>query len=237
MRPLLPLVAEGVELAKGGRRILGPLDLTIDGRGVTAVIGPNGSGKTSLLRLLHGLERPRRGTVRFAVPDDEARRRQAFVFQTPVLMRRTVLDNIAYPLRLAGVARAAARERAEGLAERFGLAGAARLPASVLSGGERQKLALARALATSPDLLFLDEPTASLDGRTTRQIEGFLADAGASGTRIVLATHDLGQARRLADEVVFLHHGTVRERGPAGEVLARPATAEAAAFVRGDIVE
>ena len=224
-------------MARKGKRLVGPVDLEIDGSGVIVVVGPNGSGKTSLLRLMHGLERADGGTVTWSMPDAEARQRQAFVFQTPIMMRRRVVDCIAYPLVVHGTPRTVARTNAAEWAERIGLGDVLDCQASVLSGGERQKLALARALIRSPEVLFLDEPCANLDGRATREIEAILGDTRRSGTQIVMATHDMGQARRFADTVVFLLKGRLHEMGNAGSFFAEPSTAEAAAFLKGDILE
>ncbi len=227
----------GGSVHRRGKRLIGPIDLTLEGQGITVIIGPNGAGKSTLLKALHGLERLSEGTITWACPRDEARRRQAFVFQTPVMLRRSVLDNLAYPLRLSGTPRAAARAAAHEWCARIGLAGMEGRPATVLSGGEKQKLALSRALITQPSLLFLDEPSASLDGRATREIEALLAVATGAGTRIVMATHDMGQARRLAREVLFLRGGKVHENAPAPEFFDAPSTDAAAAFLAGDIVE
>ena len=234
---ILPLRLEAATVRRGGNRLVGPVDLEIAAEGVTIVIGPNGSGKTSLLRLMHGLERAAEGRVRWAVPEPEARTRQAYVFQNPILMRRHVLGNIAYPLLVHGVHRAEARRRAADWAVKVGLGEALERQASSLSGGERQKLALARALIRQPDILFLDEPCANLDGRATREIEAILVAARDAGTRIVMATHDMGQARRLATEVFFLLQGQVHEAASGHGSLGRLATPEARAFLKGDIVE
>ena len=231
----LPLRLEGARLVRGGRDLVGPVDLTLGAGGLTAVIGPNGSGKTSLLRLMHGL-RPAQGRVRWAVPEAEARPRQAYVFQRPVVLRRSVAANLAYPLRLRGMRRDDARARAEAQAAAFGLGAALDQNAASLSGGELQRLALARALITEPEVLFADEPCAALDGRATREIEARLADAAARAT-VVLATHDMGQARRIASRVLFLLHGRVYEDAPAAAFFAGPRTEAARAFLRGDIVE
>ena len=229
--------AEGATSRRGGAVLIGPVDVVLEGAGVTVVMGPNGAGKTSLLRMLHGIARLHGGTIRWGCGRDEARRRQSFVFQRAVMLRRSVLDNVAYPLRLAGAGRAEARARAAEWVARVGLADAAPRPATQLSGGEGQKLALARALVTDPDLVFLDEPTASLDGRATRDIEAILLGARAAGTRLVLSTHDMGQARRLADEVWFLRAGRLHERAEAATFFDTPRTEAARAFLRGDIVE
>jgi tungstate transport system ATP-binding protein len=230
----LPLRAEGLRYAAGGVEIIRGIDLGIGAGPPTLIVGPNGAGKSVLLRLLHGLLRPVAGRVAWNLPEDEARRRQAMVFQRPVMLRRSVLANAAYPLRLAGLPEAR-REAAAALA-RVGLSALADRPARKLSGGEAQRLALARAWALGPEVLFLDEPTASLDPAATRQVEEIVAAIAAAGTKVVMTTHDLGQARRLAGEVVLLLHGTVNGRAPAARFFEAPPTAEAAAFLRGDLV-
>lgn len=237
MVALLPLKLTGASVKRRGQRLLGPVDLTLDGHGITTVIGPNGAGKTSLLRLIHGLERSREGTVRWSAPEREARQAQAFVFQTPIMMRRSVLDCIAYPLVLHGVPKANAREQARKAAADVGLSDALDLPAQQISGGEKQKLAIARALIGSPQVLLLDEPTSNLDGRATREIEEILLRARDEGTRILMSTHDMGQARRLADEVIFLARGPLLEQGPADRFFEAPNSVEGRAFLDGRIVE
>jgi tungstate transport system ATP-binding protein len=158
------------------------------------------------------------------------------VFQRPVLLRRSVLANAVYPLKLAGVAAAEREPRARAALEMVGLAALADRPARRLSGGEQQRLALARAAALSPEVLFLDEPCASLDPTATRAVEEIVGTLAARGTKIVMTTHDLGQARRLAGEVLFLNRGRLREQTPAAAFFNQPATPEAAAFLRGELV-
>lgn len=234
---ILPLTLQNAQAKAGSRLIVGPVDLTISNSGFTIVMGPNGSGKTTLLRLMHGLQKLSAGKISWNCPHSEAQARQGFVFQAPVMMRRSVLDNIAYPLILHGAKRADARAQAALWAGKFGLSHVLDQPAPALSGGERQKLSLARALIRKPDILFLDEPCANLDGRATREIETILSEACASGVRVVMSTHDIGQARRLASEVVFLYDGKLHEKSPASGFFEKPNTPEAAAFLKGDIVE
>ena len=234
---ILPLSLRGATARIRGKTLVGPVDLAIGAHGFTIVMGPNGSGKTTLLRMMHGLQRVSDGDVEWSMPDAVVRERQAYVFQTPIMMRRRVVDSIAYPLTLHGVNRRKARAKAGEWAKRFGLGDALQRPAPVLSGGEKQKLSLARALIRHPEILFLDEPCANLDGRATREIETILKDAQSAGTRIVMATHDMGQARRLASDVVFMYAGLVHEAAPASVFFETPQTREAAAFINGDIVE
>ncbi|MFW8633663.1 ATP-binding cassette domain-containing protein [Cribrihabitans pelagius] len=234
---MFPLVARGALVRRRSKILVGPIDLELGGQGTSIVIGPNGAGKTTLLKMLHGIVRLGGGRLGWACPVAEAQKHQAFVFQTPVMLRRTVLDNITYPLRLTGMGRKEARARAEDWAGRVGLEGILGRQATNLSGGERQKLALARALVREPQVLFLDEPCAALDGRATREIEAILARAAASGTRLIMSTHNMGQARRLADEVIFVLGGRIHERAPADAFFAGPETSEARGFLNGDIVE
>ena len=237
MSGMLPLNVEGAVSRRRGRVLVGPVNLRLEQDGITIVIGPNGAGKTSLLRMLHGIARLHEGRIDWACAEEVARERQAFVFQTPVMLRRSVQDNLAYPLRLTGVKRTEARERAGEMAEKVGLAYALKRPATVLSGGERQKLALGRALVRAPEVLFLDEPCASLDGRAMREVEAILQTAAREGTRLIMSTHNMGQARRLASEVIFLLGGRIHEQGPAPDFFEATKTAQARAFLNGDIVE
>lgn len=234
---LFPLAVRGAGTRRRGKRLVGPVDLTWDGQGTQVVVGPNGSGKTTLLRLLHGIARLHEGEIAWACGTKAARNAQAFVFQHPVMLRRSVLENLTYPLQLNGTSRTDAKRRAQDWAKRVGLADHIDRSALGLSGGEQQKLAIARALIAEPELVFFDEPTASLDGRATREVETILADAVAAGTRIIFSTHDMGQAKRLASHVIFLLQGRVHEATRAETFFDAPKTPEAQAFLKGDIVE
>ncbi|GFE63008.1 ABC transporter ATP-binding protein [Litoreibacter roseus] len=237
MSQLFPVTVKDVEVHRRGARLIGPVDLTLENRGITVVLGPNGAGKTTLLRAMHGIERINGGSVIWAVPPEVARLKQAYVFQTPIMMRRSVADNLAYPLKLRGAPKAEIADQVALWAERIGLADALGRSAPQLSGGEKQKLALARALVASPDVLFLDEPCANLDGRSMREIEALLIGARDAGVGILMTTHDLGQCKRLAEDIVFIIKGRVHETGAAAAFLEGPRTAEAKAFLRGDIIE
>ena len=232
----LPLVIDQVSLEAGAARLLDRVSLTIAPGGPTLIIGPNGAGKTSLLRLCMGLVSPSAGRVTWGGRVALAPERRAMVFQRPVMLRRSTAANVGYALAQAGVPHRLRAARGAELLERVGLADLAGRPARRLSGGEQQRLALARALARKPEILLLDEPTASLDPAASRGVEEIVLMAAQSGIRIVMASHDLGQVRRLAGDVVFMLHGTVHERGTAADFLERPATPEAAAFLRGDLV-
>lgn len=233
---ILPLTLADVAVYRRGKRLLGPVNLTLQPEGLTMIIGPNGSGKTTLLRVMHGVERLSKGVTTWSVPEAEARHRQSYVFQTPIMLRRTVADNLKYPLKLSGAPRAQIEDQVENWTNRIGLADRVSLQATRLSGGEKQKLALARALIRKPDVLFLDEPCANLDGASTREIETILHDALRGKTKIIMTTHDLGQARRLASDAIFMLHGVVHETGAADPFFKAPRTAELQAFFRGDII-
>lgn len=234
--PLLPLTLRSVTFAAGGRTLLDGVDLALDRGPRTMVLGANGAGKSLLLRLCHGLLVPTAGTVRWAHPERAgAPRRQAMVFQRPVLLRRSVLGNLTFALRVAAVPLYQREGRALAALARVGLAAFADRPARVLSGGEQQRLALARAWMLDPEVLFLDEPTANLDPGAAREIESVIQSIHASGTKIVMVTHNLGQARRLGDEVVFLDRGRLVERTAVDRFFRQPASPEADAFLQGEL--
>jgi tungstate transport system ATP-binding protein len=232
----LPLVLDDVSLQAGATTILNRLSLTITPGAPTLIVGPNGAGKTTLLRLCMGLVAPSTGRIDWGGRTDSALTRRAILFQRPVMLRRTAAANVTYALAQAGTPRSLRASRAAALLDRVGLADLAQRPARRLSGGEQQRLALARALARDPEILLLDEPTANLDPAATRGVEEIVLMAAQSGIKIVMASHDLGQVRRLAGDVVFLVRGALCERGRAEDFLDHPATPEAAAFVRGDLV-
>jgi tungstate transport system ATP-binding protein len=235
---VLPVRGEGLVFERGGRRILDSVDIDIDGSGTLALIGPNGAGKSLIVRVLAGLVAPTAGRVTWAgrPPDRRRAPRIGFVFQRPVLLRRSALANVEYALAAAAVGRAERAKRAQDALERASLMHLAHAPARVLSGGEQQLLSIARALATGPQVLMLDEPTSNLDPAATTAIERLIAVVRLEGVRVVLISHDLGQVRRLADEVAFVHHGRILERTPGEAFLAQPSSAEAQAFMRGEIV-
>ena len=233
---ILPLRLEAVGYEQGGTALLQQVTAVLASGPRTVILGPNGAGKSILLRLCHGLIQPTAGRVRWLGPGGDAPRlRQAMVFQRPVMLRRSVTGNIVFALRLRGHEAKERRRRASEMLERTGLAPLAHRPARFLSGGEQQRLALARAWALNPEVLFLDEPTASLDPAATLAVEKLVDSIHRSGTKIVMTTHDLGQARRLADEVMFLYRGRLIETTTAAEFFAGPATAEARAFIRGEL--
>ena len=231
---MFPLVARGLTVRVGGHTALDGVDLTLDGRRKIVVLGANGAGKSVLLRTLHGIVAPTSGTIEWAHAPARPRD-QAMVFQRAVLLRRSALANIAYALAVNGVAGAERERRAREALERVGLAPLAARQARVLSGGEQQRLALARAWALRPRLLFLDEPTASLDPSAAAEVERVIGEIHAAGTAIVLATHALGFARRIADDIVFLHAGRAVEQTAADRFFVRPQTDAAARFLKGEL--
>ncbi|SDO69083.1 tungstate transport system ATP-binding protein [Halomonas shengliensis] len=227
-----PLELQGVTFTHRGQRLLGPLDLRLTGCRRTLVMGPNGAGKSLLMRLAHGLLAPSAGRV-----DWQGRTpRQAMVFQRPVLLKRSALANLTYALAVNGTPRPERRTRAREALERFGLAALEKRPARVLSGGEQQRLALARAWLLDPEVLFLDEPTSALDPAAIQAVEDAVQEFHRRGTRILMSSHDLHQARRLADEVLFLNAGRLIEHGDAATFFTAPASREARAFIRGELV-
>ncbi|MFM9972162.1 MAG: ATP-binding cassette domain-containing protein [Burkholderiales bacterium] len=228
--PMLPLILRRLEFSASGRGLLGPIDATISVGSRSVILGPNGAGKSLLLRLCHGLLRPTAGEVIWA-----GQGRQAMVFARPVMLRRSVLANITYALSLAGVPALLREPRARAALDRVGLAALWHHPARVLSGGEQQRLALARAWALTPQVLFLDEPTANLDPGATRQIEAVINEFHAAGTKIIMTTHNLGQARRMGDEIIFIHQGRLLERANVENFFATPVTQEARDFIKGEL--
>ena len=233
---ILPLRVDELSLAVRGRILLNRLTFEIS-RGRRAVIlGPNGAGKSLTLRLCHGLIRPTSGSVRWSGAPESARRKHAMVFQRPILLRRSALGNLTHALSLASASKRKRLERACQALERFGLSHLARAPARVLSGGEQQRLAMARAWALAPEVLFLDEPTAALDPAGTRAVEAMIEAFHGEGMTVVMTTHDLAQARRLADEILFLHHGRLLEHTPAAEFFEGPRSEPARAFIRGELL-
>ncbi len=234
---ILPLALEGVTLKIDGRRLIDKITLTLDAGPLTVVMGPNGAGKSLLMRLCHGLIKPTKGSITWqGSPGVWPGERQTRVFQKPVVLRRSVLANVEYPLKLRGVDANERKVRAREALERTGLGDIAMSPARVLSGGEQQKLAIARAWAMEPEVLFLDEPTANLDPAGTRDVEDLVRAVHGAGTKIIMTSHRTDQVRRLASEVVFIHKGRLIEKGPADAFLDTPQSAEARAYLSGELL-
>lgn len=232
----LPIAIDGVQVTAGKTAILDGVSLKILGGVPTILIGPNGAGKTSLLRLAMGLVPASRGQVTWGGRENVPPTRRAFVFQRPVMLRRTAVGNIRYALKIARLPRSEWERRTNELLKLVGVDGLGSRPARKLSGGEQQRLALARALARDPAVLFLDEPTASLDPAATKAIEDIITAIAARGVKVVMSTHDLGQAKRIGGEIVLLHRGRVIERASANDFFASPKTEEARKFIAGDLL-
>jgi tungstate transport system ATP-binding protein len=231
----LPIAFNEVSVVAGASKILDTVSLTVNAGAPTLLIGPNGAGKTTLLRVAMGLTVPSSGRITWADRDTPPAR-QAFLFQRPAMLRRSAAGNLRYALKVARIARDTHDRRIAELLALVGLEGVADTPARRLSGGEQQRLALARALARDPAVLFLDEPTASLDPAATKAVEEVIRAVAERGIKVVMSTHDLGEARRLAGDVVMLHRGRIVETSPAASFFAAPRSAEAKTFLAGELL-
>ncbi len=232
----LPVRLLEVRVRTGAVAILDGITMMLEAGAPTVLVGPNGAGKTTLLRVAMGLIRPTSGLITWGGREICPPTRRAIMFQRPAMLRRSAAGNIRYALAAAGVPRAKRDARIAQLIADVGLKGLEHRPARRLSGGEQQRLALARALARDPDLLFLDEPTASLDPAATNAIEDIVRNVTARGVKVVMSTHDLGQANRLAGEIVLLHRGRLIESGPAAEFFASPRTEQTRKFIAGELL-
>jgi tungstate transport system ATP-binding protein len=232
----LPLILVDVRILAGDVAILAGISLKLEAGQPTMLIGPNGAGKTTLLRAAMGLIPATGGLITWGGREHSAPTRRAIMFQRPSMLRRSTAGNVRYALAAAKVPRDQRERRVAELLADVGLQGLERRPARRLSGGEQQRLALARALARDPDILFLDEPTASLDPAATKAIEDIVRTVTARGVKVVLSTHDLGQAKRVAGDVVLLHRGRLIENRPAEEFFAAPQTEEARRFIAGELL-
>ncbi len=244
---LFPLKVENLSLNFGGRNKSQPLingmSFTINQSGITAIMGPNGAGKSLTLRLLHGLLIPTSGKISWYQKGENSEQtkamqnQQAMVFQKPVLLRRSVTENLRYTLRVKNITDKNEQQKLiDEALEKAGLEDQAKNPARRLSGGEQQKLAMVRALMTRPAILFLDEPTASLDPNATKAIEDMVLSASEAGTKIIIVTHDIGQANRITDEIIFLNKGQMTEQAPTKTLIEAPQSKAARQYFRGEIV-
>lgn len=234
--PLLPLIARGVQFEINGRQIIDDVSFWIGSSGRTVILGPNGAGKSVLLRLCHGLLQPTGGEIRWGdLSVAQAREQQAMTSQQPVLLRRTVMGNLLHVLRVKGVPRGERQDLVDAALEQAGLEDLGGRAARTLSGGQQQRLAIARAFVLKPKVLLLDEPTANLDPAAVRGVEELIGAIGAAGTKILMTTHDIAQARRLAADVMFLNHGRLLEHAPASEFFASPKDPAAAGFLAGEL--
>lgn len=232
----LPIAFEHVSVIASDVAILSDVTLRFHAGAPTILIGPNGSGKTTLLRVAMGLLQPSNGRITWGGQERVAPQRRAIVFQRPAMLRRTAAANIEYALASVDVSRDIWKQRTAELLAMVGLSGFGERPARKLSGGEQQRLALARALARNPEVLFLDEPTAALDPYSTKAIEDVLVAIAAKNIKIVMSTHDLGEARRLAGDIVFLNHGRIAETGAAADFFNAPKTSDGQRFIAGELL-
>ncbi|MBI4273883.1 MAG: ATP-binding cassette domain-containing protein [Rhizobiales bacterium] len=232
----LPIILEDVTIVAGDMAILDRLTLTLATGAPTMLVGPNGAGKSTLLRVAMGLMTPASGRITWGGRANSPPLRRAIVFQRPAMLRRSAAANLLYALSAAGVPHAKRGAHVAELLDLVGLAGLSERPARRMSGGEQQRLALARALAREPEILFLDEPTASLDPAATKALEDVIRAVAARGIKVVMATHDLGEARRLAGEIVLMHRGHIVEIGGADTFFTAPRTDEARRFAAGELL-
>ncbi len=249
---ILPLNVKSLRYAVGAAELIRDVSFVVQRGSRNIVLGANGAGKSVLLRLLHGLLPPSGGQIEWA--HSNAQFKQAMVFQRPIMLRRTARENIEFSLRLTqrghrsrdsleprsrdsrGHRISDVASAAEAALDRVGLAHLADRPARLCSGGEQQRIALARAWALSPEVLFLDEPTASLDPTATKAIEEIIHAINKIGTTIIMTTHDIGQAKRIASRVLFLHRGQLIEDAAATPFFETPQSPEAAAFIKGELL-
>ncbi len=222
------------EVNRDGRRLLGPIDLTLDSGGITVILGHNGAGKSLFVKMCHGLFAPDKGTVLWnGRPAVATRQERGFLFQTTPLLRRSVRANIEFPLLALGSPRAERRKKVEAALQQARLDTHANAPAASLSGGERQRLALARAAIASPSVILMDEPSASLDPASTKELETAVRDIAAASTKVLLVTHDIHQAKRLADDVLMFAEGALLAHESADSFFTRPHEGAIADFLEG----
>lgn len=235
---VLPVEAESLRLQAGERVLLDIASLRLEGSGCTAIIGPNGAGKSLLIRVLAGLRTPQRGTITWhgTAPDRARQLQVGLLLQRPVLLRRSTRGNLVYALRAAGRSAAQALQQAEAALDQARLLQQANSPARRLSGGEQQRLALIRALLLQPSILFLDEPTASIDPVSTLPIEALLHQAVDEGVRVVIVSHDPGQVQRLANDVILMNHGRIVEHSNCEQFFSAPVSSEGQAYVAGKLL-
>jgi len=231
---MFPIRVKNLVVMPKDRPILNGVNLTLDGDGISVILGPNGAGKSVLMRTLAGLNEFHGGEIDWR-GEQAPEQRIAFVFQHPMMLRSSVCHNVTLGLKSLPLSKAEKQQRVFEVLEQVGLAHRTNESARLLSGGERQRLALARAWATKPRLLMLDEPTAALDPTATEAVEQIIQKINADGTRIVMTTHNMGQALRLAKEIIFVHYGQVREQSPSTQFFEEPQSEEARLFLKGEL--
>lgn len=217
-----------------GRQVLDAKEGRVRSGSRTAIVGPNGAGKSTLLKIIAGLESPDEGAVLYDGNNQFPQMDVTLVFQKPYLISSTVEKNIAYPMKLRGFSPEQIENRITELTEELNFSGFRKQKSWKLSGGETQKVALARALSFRPKLLLLDEPTANIDPYTTSEIERMLLSI--TDTTIIMVTHNLAQAKRVCDDIIMLHEGQIVETGRAAEVLTAPKSEKARRFIEGELL-
>lgn len=235
---ILPLKLNDICYSAGNRRLIKNITCQFEAGHRYCIIGPNGAGKTLLLRLCHGLLKPESGSVTWqgALGKLATSQHQSMVFQSPVMLRRSAWDNIDYALSVHGITKSQRKIRIEEVLARTGLDHIAKRSARLLSLGQQQRLAIARAWALNPQVLFMDEPTASLDPPAAHSIEELIHEIAASGVSIIMTTHDLGQAKRIAQEIIFMFRGRIKEQAPSDIFFNNPQNDLAQAFLNGQLL-
>jgi tungstate transport system ATP-binding protein len=228
------LALQNVEVRRDGKQLLGPLDFNLTTQGITAILGHNGAGKSLFLHVCHGQFSASKGTINWnGLPVVETRSCRSLIFQNTPLMRRSVAANVEFPLIAQGVLKA---ERTKRVNEALAIARLSHnpsAPAASLSGGEKQRMALARALVTRPQVVLLDEPSASLDPASTKELEASVRAVAKSGVKVLIATHDLMQARRLADDVLVFGEGNLLVQEDAATFFSKTHEGAVADFLEG----
>ncbi len=225
-----------VSYSVDGTSLLHDISFAQENKGINAILGPNGAGKSLLLSLIHGVIKPDMGLVTWnGTATQKTKHKRSFVFQTPIVLRRSVRANLAYPLKITGKDVQAQQRAIDDILALSLLTPLADQPAASLSGGEAQRMAIARALITKPDVLLLDEPCSNLDPASIKLIEAMIRGFVTDGGSVFISTHDLAQAKRLADIVLFIEAGRLLEHRPAADFFAAPATPQAQAYLNGDL--
>jgi len=238
MDNVIPLSAVNVGIRRLGRQLLDVADLSIGHSGCTLIVGPNGAGKSLLIRALCDLQACDYGQVRWAgkKPNRQMRHQVGMLLQRPVLLRRSSLDNLVFALLQTGESKKHARILATEALHKAGLSQVAQVPAQKLSGGEQQRVALARALLLKPQVLLLDEATANVDPASTYVIEQQLLESVEAGVSVVMVSHDIGQVKRLATDVLLMHQGQVIEYCSRDTFFNRPGNPLTLRWIAGELL-
>jgi tungstate transport system ATP-binding protein len=231
---MINLTFENMSFIDDNKTLLGPIDINMNLNGITCVLGYNGAGKSLFLELCHGMLEPTTGSVAWNGQSALTTRNQrGFIFQSRIILRRSVRQNIALPMQAAGWSRNDIDTRTTELLNMAQLTSQGDDPAAILSGGEAQRMALVRALSTRPNLLIMDEPTSSLDPTATAKFETMIQDVASSGVQFIWATHNIAQAKRFANNIIFINDGTITEHGSAVDFFAAPKSKAAQTYITG----